>query len=261
MTERDDPKSLSKERFGRFADGYVASAAHAKGADLARLLAIARPRRDWTVLDVATGGGHTALLFAPHVARVVASDLTPDMLKAAGRFFAERGATHVEVRQADAEDLPFDDASFDLVTCRIAPHHFPHCERFVREAARVLRAGGLLLVQDQLVPDEEAAARAVDAFERMRDPSHHRAYARSEWLAMFEAAGLRVEHTEQLTKRHELIPWARRQGNDDAAIAQLARAMDAALDEARAWMDPRDWGTPTASFVNHHLIVAGRKPA
>ncbi|MBN1934676.1 MAG: HAD-IA family hydrolase, partial [Anaerolineae bacterium] len=116
-------KTLSRGRFGQFAQRYVTSRSHAQGNDLNRLLDIAQPQPHWHVLDVATGGGHTALKFAPYVASVVASDLTPAMLDAAKAFITAQGAGNVQFKLADAEALPFDAATFDLVTCRIAPHH------------------------------------------------------------------------------------------------------------------------------------------
>ena len=71
------------------------------------------------------GGGHTALTFAPFVEKVIATDLTPAMLKTAEKFIREeKKITNVEFELADAENLPFEDSSFDLVTCRIAPHPF-----------------------------------------------------------------------------------------------------------------------------------------
>jgi ubiquinone/menaquinone biosynthesis C-methylase UbiE len=259
MMAEEDFKSLSQERYGRFAQAYVTSEGHARGSELDRLVDIARPQPDWIVLDVATGGGHTALKFAPFVARVVATDVTPGMLEQAAAFVAGWGADNVEFRLADAQDLPFDDGAFDLVTCRIAPHHFADCPRFVRQAARVLKAGGLLLVQDHLLPEDGEPARYIDAFERLRDPSHHRAYAASEWLAMFQAAGLQVEHTEQIVKRHEFLPWAERQGCTPAVVERLIQMMAGASDVVVEWLDPHDFGTPHATFVNRHLIIAGRR--
>ena len=85
----------------------------------------------------------------------------------------------------------FKTGQFDLVTCRIAPHHFPNAQAFVGECARVLKRGSALLLQDQLLPDNQEAAKFVDDFERLRDPSHHRAFNTAEWHAMFAAAGLR----------------------------------------------------------------------
>ncbi|MBZ0303674.1 MAG: class I SAM-dependent methyltransferase [Anaerolineae bacterium] len=256
-----DSKSLSQERFGQYAAGYVTNQTHAKGSELDRLIAIAQPQSDWVALDIATGGGHTALKFAPHVARVTASDLTPLMLEEARAFISGQGVTNVEFRLADAESLPFEDTAFDLVTCRIAPHHFPNVQQFVQEGARVLKAGGLLLVQDQVSPEDYDAARYVDAFEKLRDPSHFRVYGETEWVNLFVAAGLTVEHTEQLVKRHDLVHWARMQGNTDEDIERLQVLLKVAPPAAAAWMAAGHIGTPEATFANHHLIIAGRKSA
>ena len=97
-------------------------------------------------------------------------------------------STNISFETADAEDLPFADASFDLVTCRIAPHHFQHIDRFLAESHRVLRDGGVLAVVDNVVPAGDAGD-YVNAFEKLRDPSHHRALALDEWMDAFAAAG------------------------------------------------------------------------
>lgn len=260
MTAAKDTKALSQERYARFAEGYISSQTHAAGSDLDRLLAIAQPQPFWRALDIATGGGHTALKFAPYVQNVVASDLTPRMLMKARAFIvAERDATNVCFRAADAEALPFAAGQFDLVTCRIAPHHFPDVPRFLRECARVLRPSGCMLLQDHVLPADTAAARFVDSFERLRDPSHNRAFSAAEWERMFAAAGFMVEHRELYIKRHDFIPWAQRQGNDAATIERLTAMLRAAPAIARDWLDPRDWGAPNASFVNRHLLIRGRK--
>ncbi len=145
-------KEQVRAQFGTHADAYATSKVHAQGASLARLVELVNPQPHWHALDVATAAGHTAFIFAPHVADVVATDITPEMLPVAARVAGEKGITNVTLREADAEDLPFADATFDLVTCRIAPHHFPNISRFLAEAARVLRPGGVLAVVDNIVP-------------------------------------------------------------------------------------------------------------
>ena len=254
-----DSKALSQERFGARAQDYVTSKVHAKGEELERFIAIAQPQADWVMLDIATGGGHTALKFAPLVARGVATDITPEMLERAEAHISSKGMQNVSFEPADAEDLPFADEAFDLVTCRIAPHHFPDCPRFVREGARVLKTGSMLLVQDHALPEDEKAARYVDAFERLRDPSHNRGYAQSEWVTMFEAAGLTVEHTEQIIKNHVFLAWAERQDCTPQVMVRLVKMVEQAPQGALDWMQPQDFGTPDARFVNHHIIIAGRK--
>ncbi|MCB9451312.1 MAG: methyltransferase domain-containing protein [Anaerolineaceae bacterium] len=253
-------KAQSQERFNQYAQGYVTSKTHAKGGELERLLTIADPQPEWVALDIATGGGHTALKFAPHVAHVTASDITPNMLDAARNFITGQGITNVDFQLADAENLPFEDDHFDLVTCRIAPHHFPNAAQFVREAVRVLRPGGLLLVQDQVAPEDYVAKCYTNTFEQLRDPSHNQVFTEGEWVALFEAAGLTVEHTEQLVKRHEMVHWAEMQGCTPFDIEQLQVLLQVAPPLAAAWMQAERVGTPEASFANHHILIAGHKP-
>ncbi|MCY3574311.1 MAG: methyltransferase domain-containing protein [Chloroflexi bacterium] len=253
-----DTKSLSQARYSQFAAGYVSSETHAHGSDLDRLLAITRPQKRWRALDIATGGGHTALKFAPHVAHVIASDLTPRMLESARRFITSQGVDNVSFRQADAENLPFDRAQFDLVTCRIAPHHFPDAQRFLCECARVLKPGGALMLQDHLLPYDDGAARYIDAFERLRDPSHNRAFNQAEWTQLCARAGLEVEYSERYRKTHDFLSWARRQGPDADTIARLIDLMRSAPPIARDWMNPQRWGSQEATFENRHSLIRAR---
>lgn len=254
-----DKKQLNRERYSQFAEAYVTSITHAKGADLDMLVEITKPQADWHVLDIATGGGHTALKFAPLVEKVTATDLTPTMLDKAHDFIIGQGISNVDFKVADAENLPFEDAQFDLVTCRIAPHHFPDIAQFVCESARVLKHGGLLLIQDHVLSEDIEVATTADGFEKVRDPSHNVALSASDWIASFELAGLTVYKTHELTKRHPFINWAKRQGNSDEIIAQLVNIAESASDAIKEWMELRAWGSDDASFVNHHIIIAGNK--
>lgn len=254
-----DSKQLSQQRYSQVAEDYVKSITHAKGADLDMLVEIANPQRNWQVLDLATGGGHTALKFSHLVEKVVATDLTPEMLDAASRFITAQGVENVEFKVADAENLPFEDGLFDLVTCRIAPHHFPDIPRFVCESARVLKPGGLLLVQDHVLSENPGVASISDGFEKVRDPSHNFALSESDWVSAFESAGLSVTCTHHLTKRHSFIDWAKRQNNSDETISQLVEMVETASDAVKEWLESRAWGTDDASFVNHHIIIAGYK--
>jgi ubiquinone/menaquinone biosynthesis C-methylase UbiE len=251
-------KKLSQERFSQFAERYVQSQHHAKGYDLERLVEIAQPQKTWQALDIATGGGHTALKFAPYVAHVTVTDLTQRMLEQAQAFITSQ-VDNVSFKVADAEDLPFEDKTFDLVTCRIAPHHFPDAAKFVRESARVLKAGGLFLLQDQLLSENKAIADVIESFEKLRDPSHHQAFPLSQWLAMFESAKLSIEHTEEITKRQQLIKWAKVQDNSDETITELVNIVSDAAIGVKTWMQPESWRTDEASFTHHHIIIAGRK--
>lgn len=253
-----DPKHLSRERFARHAAAYVTSESHARGADLSRLVELAAPEASWEVLDVATGGGHTAIALAPLVARVVALDLTPEMLTAAADHARGRGVTGIEFVVGDAESLPFPDASFDLVTCRIAAHHFPDVPRFLAEVARVLRPGGRLALQDQCVPAQPAAGAFLNLFERVRDPSHACAYSQEAWHTMLARAGFVVDAAEQHETRHLVASWAARQECSPEVVVRLHELLDQAPDGARMWARPEGEGADRAFVIRHVLIAAHR---
>src|SRR5688572_14474329 len=229
-------KTLVQQQFGAHAAAYATSVVHAKGASLGRLVELVQPQRHWQALDIATGAGHTAVAFAPHVAQVIASDITGEMLEEARKLAAAKGLANMETATADAEALPFDDARFDLVTCRIAAHHFPDVPQFVREARRVLKPGGTFALVDNISPDAVStpgysvaeladAAVAYNAFEKLRDPSHGRCLATAEWREVISAAGLHVLHQEILPKSMEFAPWVARMDADAATIARLRQML------------------------------------
>ncbi len=204
-------KSLVQSQFAPAAQDYVTSATHAHGADLQRLVELAAPRGHELALDVATGGGHTALAFAHRVRLMVASDLTLSMLQAARDNIRAQGVANVAYLRAEAESLPCAPASLDLITCRVAAHHFADVRAFVRGAAAALRPGGLLLVSDHIGLEDAEQDAFMDRFERWRDPSHVRAYSYAEWRSFCAGAGLEVTYSEDDPREpYEFASWTAR---------------------------------------------------
>ena len=206
--ESTGAKDLNRTQFGANAKNYATSQVHAKGASLARMVELVEPQPQWRVLDVATAAGHTGLAFAPHVAHVTATDLTPEMVALAGERAAELGSHNVTTQLADAEALPFDDNSFDLVTCRIAPHHFPNPPSFISEVARVLVPGATFAMVDNIVPENSEVALFCDDWERRRDPSHVGCLSMAEWAQLMSNTGLAVQVSETAPKRMAFKSWA-----------------------------------------------------
>lgn len=191
--ETNLPARSAKDQFDKQAAEYDAQWNTWSEETLNAMLDAAQPRPTDTVLDVATGTGFTALAFAPHVESVVGLDVSPKMLAQARNYAAERGIRNAQFEESAAEALPFGGEAFDLVTCRIAPHHFLSVPKFLTETARVLKPGGHFVLADTTVPDDlPGAADWQNAVEAVRDPSHVQNYTPSQWRQMAEAAKLSV---------------------------------------------------------------------
>jgi ubiquinone/menaquinone biosynthesis C-methylase UbiE len=257
MTELHD---LVKRQFGLNAQRYVQSHDHSKGESLDRMVDVVDPKPTWRALDIATGGGHTALAFAPRVREVVATDITQEMLQAAERFIRDKGVENVRFQEADACALPFQDAEFDLVTCRVAPHHFPDCAGFVREMARVLKPGGTVAMIDNVVPEDKATDDYINAFEKFRDPSHVRALPTSEWLRHFTEAGFLIDTIEIFRKARDFEAWAGLQTVSDEVRAELKRRLEEATSGPMEALGPEMRDGKLYFYLTEVLLV-GRRPA
>jgi ubiquinone/menaquinone biosynthesis C-methylase UbiE/DNA-binding transcriptional ArsR family regulator len=119
---------------------------------LAALAAFADPA--WTVGDLGCGTGQTSAAIAPFVARVVAIDASAAMLQAARKRL--HGFHHVDLRRGDLEALPIADRALDAATLNLVLHHLPEPANALREVARVMKAGGRVLIVDMLPHDRES---------------------------------------------------------------------------------------------------------
>lgn len=262
-------ESLVQKQFGVAAADYAASSVHASGPSLNRLVDLVQPKPQWSALDIATGAGHTALAFAPLVERVVASDITDEMLTETGRLAGARGLANVETAKAEAGRLPFADDSFDLVTCRLAAHHFPDPAAFVAESYRVLRPGGTLGLVDNVSPDASMlplatpaelhnAARMFNAYEKQRDPSHARALSLSEWYTLMRKTGFSVDHSELLDQDIAFDPWTERMRCTPETV-EVLKSMLFNEDLLRTFLRPREENGELV-FTPQEAIVVAHKP-
>jgi 2-polyprenyl-3-methyl-5-hydroxy-6-metoxy-1,4-benzoquinol methylase len=249
MSQLDEVQRSSQAQFDRQSQRYAKGHILADVSDVAELIARLPPRGQlspkadlrhtgaqhqgiaWRAmptgraLDVATGAGHTGLYLAANGWNVTLADISTAMLARASELAAER-RLQVETRQHAAESLPYQDGAFELVTCRVAPHHFSDPSAFVRESARVLAAGGSLAVIDGSVEDGHPEADEwLHQVEKLRDPSHQRFITPAAWRTMCETAGLHVVHCELQPFLQPDLEWyfdtAATPSENRAAVLQL----------------------------------------
>jgi ubiquinone/menaquinone biosynthesis C-methylase UbiE len=207
MGELDDRQSASAGQFDRQSDRYGRSHILADTSDVDAALEGIAPSGNALALDVATGGGHTALWLARHGWKVTAGDVSQRMLENTSRLLAEEGF-QLETRLFPAEEIPFADASFDMVTCRVAAHHFSSPEGFVKEVARVLRPGGYFLLIDGTVPDNNPISEEwLHRVEKWRDPSHGHFLPRKDWVNLTLSNGFTILKSEIHPKKQPDLEW------------------------------------------------------
>jgi SAM-dependent methyltransferase len=195
------------------AELYVQSDAHREGDDLELLVDWARGAK--TALDVATGGGHVARRLRDEGLEVVTCDPAPGM--------------RPDV-VCSAEELPFRDASFDVVACRTAAHHFGDVRAALSEMARV--SAGLVLIADTLYMGEGA-----EEAERLRDPSHVQTYRESEWRELLEGAGLELREVRIVQNSFDFADWLQRTGCEGEVAERVHELLGERVFDGRLTLD------------------------
>ena len=216
------------------------------------------------VLDVACGTGNAAVRAAQAGGRVVGVDLTPELFDA-GRRNAELAGVSVDWREGDAEALPFDDASFDVVLsvfgCMFAPRH----DVTARELVRVLRPGGRLAIASWT--PEGSAGRMFRALGSYLPPA-------PPFAQPPRAVGHRGARAGPV-RRHRAVPGDGPGGRARRGVRERGEAFDwsatrfGPMIALRHLLDPERYEQARAVLVDaydpaapdEYLLVVGRKPA
>ena len=223
--------SSSKSQFDANAGNYANSSVHRFGPSLPVVLNLADPNKNDIVLDVATGTGNTALAFAALVSKVTGIDMSPKMLEQAKTRANTEKILNAEFLEGDAENLPFPDSSFTIVTSRHAPHHFHDVSKFLSEVTRVLKPRGRFVMSDQIVVHAEDQE-WVDTFQRTRDPSHFRQRLVTQWQDLIHGAGL-IWVKDQLVPYKLEFDWWVQMGNCTPEQIQTLEKMAFEAEQSR----------------------------
>ena len=226
MIEMTDNQNEVRKNFGKRASAYRYSSTHGNPEDLQRMIKLLNPAPDAVALDVATGGGHTAIILAGHVRKVVAVDITLEMLTEAEDASRQRGVDNIEFQAADVHNLNFPDSQFDIVASRFAPHHFSDIRVALREMCRVLKPGGKLYIFDCSVVDGDEPEKEINKIEFLRDSSHRYSYSPRLWKRLLDELPLKTEHIVLYSNRYELPQWFDRMGTGQGKRREIFRILD-----------------------------------
>jgi ubiquinone/menaquinone biosynthesis C-methylase UbiE len=230
-------EGVVQKQFGERAAAYLSSAVHAQGAEFERLRSIVAAVPAARVLDLGAGAGHVAFQVAPVAAEVVAYDLSADMLGVVAAAAQDRGLGNIHTQQGVAEQLPFADASFDVVLSRFSAHHWSDLGLALREVRRVLKPGGKLAFVDVCAPGLPLLDTHLQTMEVLRDTSHVRNYAPAEWLRQLGDAGLVVEGQVRQRLRLEFTSWVERMRTPEIFRQAIRQLQQAAGQEVRDYFE------------------------
>ncbi len=173
----------------------------------AAMLAMVAGRRLGHLLDIGTGTGRMAEIFAPTARHITALDRSPEMLRIARAKLADQ-AVPVDLVQGDFLNLPMADASIDSIVIHQALHFAHEPDRVIAESSRVLRGGGHLLIVD-FAPHEDEALRALAAHARL-------GFSDAQIRGWFASAGLLLETARTLDGGELAVKlWLGRRRSDE----------------------------------------------
>jgi ubiquinone/menaquinone biosynthesis C-methylase UbiE len=255
----DGHESRIADQFTRQAQVFAGAPALHADAVLSLLVDAAAPGPGNETLDVACGPGTVVAAFAPRVRRAVGLDATEAMLEQARQLARARGLANVEWYLGDVYRLPFGEAAFDVVSCRLAFHHLERPQDALGEMVRVCRPGGRIVVCDGVAPDDAQKEEAFNRMERHRDPSTVGFRPLATLLSYFAAAGLPPPSSRffQLPVEREALIARSFPVDDDREL--LRRMIDDSVDGDTMGMGARRKGD-TVVFAYPSVVLTAEKP-
>jgi len=256
-------KETVQKQFTKTADAFAKFAVRDSLEVLAEKVEFAKPQAHELVLDVACGPGAFVLAVAPRVRFAMGIDLTPEMLRQARQFQAEKQIANAVFALGDADSLPFPDACFDVVTCQHAFHHIPKPEPVLEEMIRVTKLDGRLLVLDPLAPESDAKFEFYNHIERLRDPSHTSSLRLTSFLSMFEEHGLEVLRQSLRRRPRSFNQWMQRAGlvPGKKRYAETRQQMEDSMPGDKAGFSARADGDDIQIIHNEGMFLAKRLPS
>ncbi|MGV8924959.1 MAG: class I SAM-dependent methyltransferase [Ewingella sp.] len=255
MMSKNSHSHAVDKQFGSQAQDYLTSTVHSQGQDLQQLAILLQPHPDALVIDLGCGAGHASFIAASVVNKVIAYDLSSQMLDVVAQSAKDQGLNNIEVQQGVAESLPFADNSADVIISRYSAHHWHDVGQALREARRVLKPGGKIIMMDVASPGHPLLDIYLQTVEKLRDTSHVHNYAPGQWLSLFTEAGLQIETLSSGRLVLEFSSWVARMRTPEHFVVAIREMQKVMPDDVIQHFDIQ----PDGSFsVDLAMIVANK---
>ena len=255
MNDSDAHLERIRAQFGKQAEVYARMRQATDERSLNALVQLTGADTDARVLDVACGPGFLTMAFAARCRSAVGFDATEQFLAIARAEAEHRGLRNIEFRYGNAEQLPFDAGTFDIVSCRAAFHHFARPARVLAEMKRVAAPRGRIMIADMMSSEDRDKAEYHNRMDRLVDPTHVRALCPSEFECLFASVGLAARFQATVPFDMEVEEWIAHGGVDASTTAEIRALVDATIDTDRCGLNMRRqdgalWFTyPSGVFV------------
>jgi ubiquinone/menaquinone biosynthesis C-methylase UbiE len=242
------------QQFGAVAEAYLSSRVHSQGADLEAVVEKLKQKPLARVLDLGCGAGHLSFAAAPFAEAVVAYDLSPEMIEIVDREARQRKHDNISVQGGQVEELPFEDRTFGWVVTRYSAHHWNDVRRALREARRVLKSDGALIIIDVCAPEDPLLDTHLQTLELLRDGSHVRDYSVSNWNSMLVEAGFQLDSHSTWKLPLDFKAWIERMKTPLLLVDAIQALMRSAPQEVRNHFQIAQDG----SFVVESILIEAR---
>jgi ubiquinone/menaquinone biosynthesis C-methylase UbiE len=254
-------KEAIQKQFTKTAEAFSTFAMRDTPEVLKEKVDFAKPQSTDLALDIACGPGAFALALAPRVHTVRGIDLTPEMLRRARAYQAEKLITNAAFVRGDAEQLPFPDGTFDLVSCQCSFHHMPKPRLVLREMVRMAKPEGRLLIIDPLAPESDSKYEIYNRIEVLRDPSHALTLRLTEFLRLFDEEGLEILRQSLRRRPRSFNNWMLRGGHAPGTkkYVETRKLMEDSMAGDRAGFSAQAQGEDIQIVHNEGMFLLGRK--
>ncbi|MCS4533258.1 class I SAM-dependent methyltransferase [Neisseria montereyensis] len=249
VSDYKNHNDLIDKQFGSQASLYLQSNVHASGQEFALMAQQVEQFQQPTILDLGCGAGHVSFNVAPLAQKVIAYDLSKDMLNLVAKTAKEKGLNNIAIEKGIAESLPFAEDSFDMVISRFSAHHWQDVPQALKEVRRVCKPDAKVMIVDVMSPANPLYDSFLQTIEMLRDTSHVRDYSAAQWQAMFAYAGLEIQSMQTRKLVLDFASWITRMRTPDHFVTSIRALQQGSSQDLKNYFDIQEDGSFTLDVV------------